>query len=200
MIPIAGFDHIRHPKHINLNAVRLSFQALILEDGEWTLLRPVVSEPIHDRRSKNNLMIFDVSLEVSPASGGQKIILLCDKVTKGDICVQLFEKDENGLTVWQSIIDSAKNKEILVHRQTAISFFTPAYRTPHILEPVKTFMQLYRPSDQATSEPIPFEYVPEEMVSEYSMRRKQPKGLNGKEEQHVKTSSNKKYHYCCATC
>ncbi|TMW48952.1 hypothetical protein DOY81_005977 [Sarcophaga bullata] len=47
-----------------------------------------------------------------------------------------------------------------VHKQTAITFKTLRYRKIDITEPAKVFIQLKRPSDGVTSEPLPFEYVP----------------------------------------
>lgn len=47
-----------------------------------------------------------------------------------------------------------------VHKQTAIWFRPPRYRTLEITEPVKVFIQLRRPSDGATSEALPFQYLP----------------------------------------
>lgn len=47
-----------------------------------------------------------------------------------------------------------------VHKQVAISFRTPRYRSLEVPEPVKVFIQLRRPSDGATSESLPFEFLP----------------------------------------
>lgn len=47
-----------------------------------------------------------------------------------------------------------------VHKQVAISFRTPRYRTLEVSDPVKVFIQLRRPSDGATSESLPFELLP----------------------------------------
>lgn len=47
-----------------------------------------------------------------------------------------------------------------MHKQTAIWFRAPRYKTLDVTEPVKVFIQLRRPSDGATSEPLPFELLP----------------------------------------
>lgn len=47
-----------------------------------------------------------------------------------------------------------------MHKQTAISFRPPRYKSLDVTEPVKVFIQLRRPSDGATSEPLPFEFLP----------------------------------------
>lgn len=118
-------------------------------------LKPVVSEPILDKKTNSDLIIFDISDTVSPVSGGKKIMLFCEKVNKSDISLRFFEKDPDDAIVWECIVDQ-KN----VHRQTAIAFNTPKYRNQDIDKPVQTFLQLYRPQDMATSEAIMFEYIP----------------------------------------
>lgn len=47
-----------------------------------------------------------------------------------------------------------------VHKQVAISFRTPRYKRIDLTEPVKVKIQLRRPSDGATSEPLDFEMLP----------------------------------------
>lgn len=49
-----------------------------------------------------------------------------------------------------------------VHRQVAIVFRTPPYHDPGIRQPVKVQMQLRRPSDKEVSEPMEFQYLPDE--------------------------------------
>lgn len=59
--------------------------------------------------------------------------------------------------VWEGIGDFQPSQ---VHKQTAIWFKPPRYRTLEITEPVMVSIQLRRPSDGATSEALPFEYLP----------------------------------------
>lgn len=47
-----------------------------------------------------------------------------------------------------------------MHKQVAISFRTPRYKAIDISEPVRVKIQLRRPSDGATSEPLDFEMLP----------------------------------------
>lgn len=61
------------------------------------------------------------------------------------------------MRIWQAKADFQPNQ---VHKQTAITFKTPPYRSLDVSEPVKVFIQLYRPSDRMTSESRPFEYLP----------------------------------------
>lgn len=47
-----------------------------------------------------------------------------------------------------------------VSSQTAIAFRTPTYRMQQVEQPVQVHIQLKRPSDGATSEPLPFQMLP----------------------------------------
>lgn len=58
---------------------------------------------------------------------------------------------------WEAFADFQPSQ---VHKQHAIWFRTPRYKTLEVTEPVKVFIQLRRPSDGATSEPLPFELLP----------------------------------------
>mgnify|MGYP005983622451 CR=1 FL=1 len=78
------------------------------------------------------------------------------QVAKEDIQVRFFE-EKNGKVVWEGFGDFQPSQ---VHKQTAICFKAPRYHTLDITEPVKVFIQLRRPSDGATSEAHPFEFLP----------------------------------------
>ncbi|XP_026466007.1 LOW QUALITY PROTEIN: embryonic polarity protein dorsal-like, partial [Ctenocephalides felis] len=125
-----GFSHASEPSSIDLNAVRLCFQVILEGDahGKFTIpLRPVVSEPIYDKKSTSDLVICELSQCTASAAGGQKIILLCEKVNKDDITVRFFE-EQDGLVCWE---DYGYFK-LAVHKQTAISFRTPSYKNQDI--------------------------------------------------------------------
>lgn len=155
-----GFSHKHHPTSIDLNAVRLCFQVFLEGDkkGKFTVpLSPVVSEPILDKKASADLVIVKLSDCNSHVDGGRKdIILLCEKVAKEDIQIRFFE-EKDGKTVWEGYADFQSNQ---VHKQTSIWFRAPKYRTLEVTEPVKAFIQLKRPSDGATSESLPFEFLP----------------------------------------
>ncbi|KAJ8940433.1 hypothetical protein NQ318_007132 [Aromia moschata] len=146
----AGFGHRNQPTSIDLNTVRLCFQVFLEGDtpGRFSVpLTPVVSEPIYDKKAMSDLSIIKLSDCVSYVDGGRRdIILLCEKVAKEDIQVRFFE--ENG--DWEAFADFQPSQ---VHKQHAIWFRTPRYKTLDVTEPVKAFIQLRRPSDGATSEP-----------------------------------------------
>lgn len=117
----------------------------------------IVSEPIYDRKTISDLVIHHISSESSVVTGRAKIMLFCDKVKKGDITVQFSERTEDGENVWAVI----GKQELYVHHQLGILFKTPSYHNLNIDRPVITYMQLLRPSDGATSEPLPFQFYPE---------------------------------------
>lgn len=79
------------------------------------------------------------------------------QVAKEDVEIHFYEEDLQGNRVWQAKADFQPSN---VHKQTAISFKVPPYRTLDVSDSVKVFVQLYRPSDRLTSEPREFQYQP----------------------------------------
>nr|XP_023013890.1 embryonic polarity protein dorsal-like isoform X2 [Leptinotarsa decemlineata] len=167
-----GFAHRNQPTSIDLNTVRLCFQVFLEGDtpGKFTVpLKPVVSEPIYDKKAMSDLSIIKLSDCVSPVDGGQKdIILLCEKVAKEDIQIRFYEETSD----WEAFADFQPSQ---VHKQHAIWFKTPRYKTLDVTEPVKVFIQLRRPSDGATSESLPFEMWPSYLLNSEPLKRKEPK-------------------------
>eukprot|EP00079_Xenopus_tropicalis_P023762 XP_012816239.1 PREDICTED: transcription factor p65 isoform X1 [Xenopus tropicalis] len=142
----------------DLNTVCLCFQVFIPDRaaGQVVPLPFVVSQPIYDNRAPNTaeLKICRVNRNSGSCMGGDEIFLLCDKVQKEDIEV-LFV-----LGNWEArgIFSQAD-----VHRQVAIVFRTPAFQDTKIRQSVKVQMQLRRPSDKEVSEPMEFQYLPDEV-------------------------------------
>ncbi|XP_063222875.1 embryonic polarity protein dorsal-like isoform X4 [Bacillus rossius redtenbacheri] len=164
-----GFQHRSQTTSIDLNAVRLCFQVFLEGNhrGKFNYqLPPVVSEPIYDKKAMSDLVICRLSDCSCTVAGGREIILLCEKVAKEDIEIRFFEGNENK-PVWEARGDFQPTN---VHKQVAIAFRTPRYRTLETDAPVKAFVQLRRPSDGATSEPLPFEFLP--LDSDPSKKRK----------------------------
>ncbi|XP_018403565.1 PREDICTED: embryonic polarity protein dorsal-like [Cyphomyrmex costatus] len=154
-----GFEHKRHPTNIDLNAVRLCFQVFLegSQKGKFNKpLAPIVSDPIYDKKAMSDLVICKLSHCSAPVAGGINMILLCEKVAKEDIQVRFFE-ERDGQLIWEGYGDFQPTH---VHKQTAIAFRTPSYRTQEVEQPVQAFIQLRRPSDGATSEPLPFQMLP----------------------------------------
>lgn len=79
---IEGFDHATHPSSIDLNAVRLCFQVFLKgPDRQHIPIKPIVSEPIYDKKAMSDLLICKLSRPSSSIAGGEDMILLCEKVT-----------------------------------------------------------------------------------------------------------------------
>ena len=161
-----GFQHAISPSTIDLNAVRLCFQAF-LEDphcpGKFTtMLPPVCSKPIFDAKAKKELQIMDISDNSSPAKGGKKIIILCERVSRDDIKVRFYQDKPQ----WEAF-GIFKAEE--VHRQYAISFLTPPYLDGFLEEPKKVWVELTK-QDGSSSEPIEFSFTPNMDTLEASNR------------------------------
>lgn len=151
-----GFDHANSPGNIDLNAVRLCFQAF-LEDpatpGKFTrVVPPVVSKPIFDAKAKKELQIMDMSDNTAPAEGGKKIIILCERVSRDDIKVRFFQNNPK----WEAY---GEFKPEDVHKQYAIALTMPPYMDTSITESQQVWVELTK-ADGSTSEPSEFFYVP----------------------------------------
>ncbi|MBN3289900.1 TF65 factor, partial [Polypterus senegalus] len=160
-IPVEQIEN----EEYDLNAVRLCFQIFItLPTGDIHRLEPVVSQPIYDNRAPNTaeLKICRVNRNSGSCRGGDEIFLLCDKVQKEDIEVRFFND------TWEG---KGNFSQADVHRQVAIVFRTPPYRDTSITEPIKVKMQLHRPSDKEVSEPMDFQYLPDE-TDQYKVNEK----------------------------
>merc|ERR1719420_1621318 len=120
----AGFRHSESPASIDLNAVRLCFQAFLespSHPGKYNVvLPPVSSNTIYDAKAKKELQMMDISDVSSPLEGGKKIIILCEKVTREDIKVRFY--DSHG---WEALGEFNPSE---VHKQYAISMKTPRYK------------------------------------------------------------------------
>lgn len=149
-----GFDHANSPQTIDLNAVRLCFQVFYEKDvpGKYTgVMDPVCSEPIYDAKAKRELQIMDISDTTSPAVGGKKIILLCERVSRDDIRIKFY--DDLG---WEA---HAEFNPSDVHKQYAIVFKTPPYKDIHLMEEARVWVKLEK-SNREESEPQEFSYLP----------------------------------------
>ena len=116
-----------------MNAVRLCFQVFLegIQPGRFNVpLKPVVSDPIYDKKAMSDLTICKLSHCSASVLGSVDIILLVEKVTKEDIQVRFFEmspgKDE---LVWEGYGDFQHSN---VHKQVAISLKTPKYYRPDV--------------------------------------------------------------------
>ncbi|KAK2145183.1 hypothetical protein LSH36_697g03129 [Paralvinella palmiformis] len=160
---------------LQLNIVRLCFQAFLPDDeGKYTrIVNPVVSNPIYDKKAVNDLVICRLSKQSGVAKGGDEVFLLCEKVNKDDIQVRFYEESDEEL-IWESFADFGACD---VHRQFAVVFKTPQYRDQYISRPVEVFMQLFRPSDEGTSEPKKFLYTPNDSDPENIQKKRKRKNF-----------------------
>eukprot|EP00092_Neocalanus_flemingeri_P005309 GFUD01005717.1.p1 GENE.GFUD01005717.1~~GFUD01005717.1.p1 ORF type:complete len:913 (-),score=220.83 GFUD01005717.1:325-3063(-) len=154
-----GFTHKTNPQNIDLNVVRLAFQVFLEgnEKGAFTFaLKPVVSDPIFDKKAKCDLTICRLTETSGPVAGGKEILLFCDKITKDDIQIRFYE-EQNGHLIWEGFGDFQPSD---VHKQYGICFRTPRYKNIEIEQPLQVQLQLKRPSDGAVSESRSFEFIP----------------------------------------
>lgn len=155
----ASFGHKSQPSSIDLNAVRLCFQVFLESTdperpGFTVPLTPVVSDPIYDKKAMSDLVICKLSRPSCTVAGGEELILLCEKVrkeivlmlnahfnvsfslfqvAKEDISIRFFEESQ-GVVKWEGFGDFQHTN---VHKQVAISFRSPKYKTLEIEHPVK---------------------------------------------------------------
>lgn len=158
----SGFKHMQKANNIDLNVVRLCFQVFLPdENGKITrIVPPVVSHPIHDKKSLNELVICRVDKSSGRAKGGDEVFLLCEKINKDDVRIRFYQENVNGDIEWEDFGDFSAND---IHRQYAIVFKTPPYKDQYITKPEQVKMQLQRLNDSSeTSDPIPFIYMPED--------------------------------------
>ena len=172
ILSTAGFSHKNQASNIDLNVVRLCFQVFIegAEKDKFNVpLAPVVSQPIYDKKAMSELVISKLSHCSAPATGGTEVILLCDRITKDDIQIKFYE-ERNGQVVWEAVGEFQPND---IHKQVAISFRTPRYFDENIAHPVTVMIMLRRPSDNQTSDPRPFQFLPRESDLEGLARKRQ---------------------------
>ncbi|KAI8046254.1 nuclear factor NF-kappa-B p110 subunit [Drosophila gunungcola] len=163
----------REAKDMNLNQVRLCFEAFKIEDnGTWVpIAPPVYSNAINNRKSAQtgDLKIVRLSKPTGGVMGNDELILLVEKVSKKNIKVRFFEEDEDGETVWEAF---AKFRESDVHHQYAIVCQTPPYKDKDVDREVGVSIELIRPSDDERSYPsLPFRYKPRDAIVSRKRRR-----------------------------
>lgn len=159
-IRVDPFGNIKDIKKedIDLGVVRLCFQVFLPDaNKKFTVsLRPIISDPIIDKKCIQDLVICRMSISGGTCYGGNEMFLLCEKINKDDIQVRFYEETTDGIA-WE---DYGIFKQSDVHRQCAIVLLTPAYKTQEITNPVTVLMQLRKPSDNSCGEPMPFQYFP----------------------------------------
>ncbi|XP_040179504.1 transcription factor RelB [Rana temporaria] len=158
----------RHHEEVDLNVVRLCFQAWYTSPaGQQMKIGPVLSEPVYDKKSTNTseLKICRMNKEYGHCEGGEEVYILCDKVQKEDIKVVFFDNS------WEAC---ANFSQADVHRQIAIVLKTPPYRDLHICNPATVQVCLQRITDGIRSDGVSFTYLPHDGDS-HGVRRKRPR-------------------------
>ncbi|XP_044290765.1 transcription factor RelB isoform X2 [Varanus komodoensis] len=161
---------LKNHQEVDMNVVRICFQASYQDSmGKTQNLKPVLSEPIFDKKSTNTseLKIYRMNKEYGSCTGGEELYLLCDKVQKEDISI-IFRKD-----AWESKADFSQAD---VHRQIAIVFKTPPYQHLDIVEPVVVEVYLRRLTDSVSSEAFNFIYLPKDNDT-YRVNKKRKQGM-----------------------
>merc|ERR1712223_1938093 len=155
-----GFAHKdNNLQSIDLNCLRLCFQVFLEgnEKGAFTFaLKPIVSDPIFDKKAKNELIICRMTECSASVAGGKEILLFCEKVTKDDIEVRFYQEID-GQLIWEGFGEFQPSD---VHKQYGICFRTPRYVNLETEVNTSVYIQLRRPSDGAVSDPRPFELTP----------------------------------------
>ncbi|KAM4754911.1 LOW QUALITY PROTEIN: transcription factor RelB [Cyanocitta cristata] len=160
---------LRNHQEVDLNVVRICFQASFRDRAGSRSLSPVLSQPIFDKKSTNTseLRICRMNKESGPCTGGEELYLLCDKVQKEDIAV-IFRKES-----WEARADFSQAD---VHRQVAIVLRTPPYRHLELREPVQVEVFLQRLTDSVRSDAFRFTYLPRD-TDAYGVKVKRKRGM-----------------------
>ena len=145
----AGFSHINQGAQINLDKIRLCFQAYYENDSTKLMTEetePVISEELFNRRDNILLNIYHISTNDIPLLGGQ-VMMFTSLISKDDIEIRMI--------VENSGLKSEKILKGQVHRRAGIIFHIP----PYVYPDDKEFkILLRRPSDQMISSPAEFTY------------------------------------------
>lgn len=152
---------MNEPKGIDPNNIRLCFQVIGLptekNKTERKCVGTAISTPISNKKLCSTLKIIDIRPRFASITGGDKVILMCDKVNYQDIAVRIFEENAQKQVIWA---ETLSEDELMVHHQHNILFSIPRYNNIFEKRPRQCFIQLYRPSDGETSESILFELRP----------------------------------------
>ena len=158
----------------DLNAIRLCFQVSVKDpkSQEFSLLLGrIFSDVIYNKKSRMPMTIMKLSHREATCDGGQEMILLCDtvsevaiikvdhfkitfikQVAKDDVLIRFYDDED-----WENF---GKFNSLDVHKQAAIFFQTPPYKTREISKPVKVKIEIKRISDGEVSEALLFVMLP----------------------------------------
>ncbi|XP_073405461.1 transcription factor RelB isoform X2 [Dendrobates tinctorius] len=184
----------RHHEEVDLNVVRLCFQAwYTTPSGQRMCIGPVLSESVYDKKSTNTseLKICRMNKDHGRCDGGEELYILCDKVQKEDIKVMFLEGE------WQACADFSQAD---VHRQIAIVLKTPPYHDLHIKDPTPVQVCLQRIGDGIRSEGVIFTYMPR-AINAYGLGKKRQRlsspfdDINGPDPHGIESKRNQQVRH-----
>eukprot|EP00091_Calanus_sinicus_P022899 TRINITY_DN7500_c0_g1_i2.p1 TRINITY_DN7500_c0_g1~~TRINITY_DN7500_c0_g1_i2.p1 ORF type:complete len:292 (-),score=65.09 TRINITY_DN7500_c0_g1_i2:74-949(-) len=149
-----GYGHVdkKSRKKLDLTRIRLCFSVSVRgDDGTWVGLQPVYTKVISHSMVRSELKIRDISDITSSSAGGEKKILICDKLDPAGL--QLVFSDE-----WTGWTAFGEFSPADVHNKVCVVFRTPPY--PQLREVTTVKMGMNMVDGSASSSPIHFTYYP----------------------------------------
>jgi len=148
-----GYSHAdeKQRKDLDLNRVRLCFMVSIKRNGNVVRLPPAYTQMISHNMIRTELRIRDISDVTSSAAGGEKKILVCDKLEPTGLQI-VFHDEMSGWT------DFGEFNPSDVHNKSSVVFTTPVY--PNLSEVTVVRMEMNKVDGSASSNPINFTYYP----------------------------------------
>ena len=150
-----GYSHVEDKarKEVDLTCVRLCYTVTVQQgDGSWLGLPPVHTQVIQHNMVRSELRIRDISDTSSSSAGGEKKILICDKLDPTGL--QLVFHDE--LSGWTGFGEFSPGD---VHNKSCAVFTTPAY--PLLGQVTTVMMEMNKVDGSAASSPVLFTYHPQ---------------------------------------
>ncbi|BES94394.1 nuclear factor of kappa light polypeptide gene enhancer in B-cells [Nesidiocoris tenuis] len=138
--------------------VCLFVEAFAKTDDGYKKLCHTFSDNIKNGKSPktNDLSILKQSHDGGPCSGQQRVLIFTSKMIRS-VAVEFYEKNERGQITWRSLATMSKAD---FHKQVALSFLTPPYKSTNITSPVTVSFRLVRSTDGAVSNSCEYTYWP----------------------------------------
>jgi len=168
-------SRMKKNSEMNNNMVFLGWEAFnVIDEVNYLICDMVFSAPIRNLKNPRtgDLKITRVSRGSGSVEGQDEIFIFTERVIKEDIKVKFFQvKDENpdSPRLWEA---DAFFQESDVHHQYAIAFKTPPFVDLKVSDSVEVYFELYRPSDEARSQPMNFLYTPAPCQTQNNKRRR----------------------------
>jgi len=141
------------------NAVKLCFQVFLMNhSGEVEdILPPLCSSTIFNSKAED-LKIIQTSDHLIPATGGKKIIVICEKLPRKEELTLRMSDPESG---WE------KDIQFDLYKQIVLTFRSPQFPVSLLGQPKTLLLRLIRRQDQSGSNLV--EFLLESPVREDSM-------------------------------